>query len=221
MAPRRNVDDDRILDLIREEFSKFKATVVAEITAEVTASMKKEIKCLHDQIRKQEQEIESLKQSFIKSEENRLKDQRREVSNNIIMRGVTESMKESSQDTSTKALDILKIVIPSVKVLKAVRIGRAMGSRPRMIKVTVDDREMRNRILQEAEKFRHSCLKNVYLDRDLPFLDRKEAARLRLKLKQLKNEHPNESVRIYRGKLMINDQEVDKEQPLQHLFPIN
>lgn len=61
MAPRRRVDENRILDLIRDEFSKFKATVFAKTTAEMTASMKKEITCLHDQIRQQQRVIESLK----------------------------------------------------------------------------------------------------------------------------------------------------------------
>ena len=79
-------------------------------------------------------------------------------------------------------------------------------------------RDMRNRLLMEKRKLTEGKFETIYMDADRPFLDRKEAFRLRMRLKDLRAENPHGNIYIKQRKLYVNDLEVDSEQPLRHVF---
>ena len=122
---RSSVDENRILNLIREEFKKFKDSFVEEITVAVTTSVKKEMEELHRKIDEQEREIDILKRALIRSEESRLIQRRQELSSNVILRGVPEDADEkNNKETLEKVKNLLFDVLPDIDVIKADRLVR-------------------------------------------------------------------------------------------------
>jgi hypothetical protein len=87
----------------------------------------------------------------------------------------------------------------------------------RPIKLTFSTQTERNHILQESNKLK-TLPENVFMTTDKCLLDQKEDFRLRQSVKLLKKDNPLSKVIIKRGKLYVDDEEVDKEDPLKHLF---
>ena len=90
----------------------------------------------------------------------------------------------------------------------------------RVVKVVLDSKDTRNKILTSVKKHsKEAKLKNIYVNADRSFADKQEAYRLRQKMKALKEQNPNKSIYLRSGKLYMEDTVIDKEQPLQNLFP--
>ena len=199
--------------LLKEEL---KEEIIASIRKTVLETIKKEISTLHDRISNQEEELNQLKKIIIKNEEVKLYKERKGISCNLVLRGVNEDEHETDSEVEEK---INKLFNNQVMLIRASRVGRINQQRPRTIKFTVDSIDSRNELLTRFRTQRHIFPRGVFLDPDRTFLDRKEAFRLRQKKKQLQLIHPTKSIVIRRGCLLIDGAEVDREQPLKHLFP--
>ena len=89
-----------------------------------------------------------------------------------------------------------------------------------MVKVVASSVGQRNNILKKARLLRRNeKFRRIYLDSDKCFWDRKEGAWLRQKAKTLRTKNPGMSVRIQKGKLLLEGEEVDRENPIRFLFP--
>ena len=64
-----------------------------------------------------------------------------------------------------------------------------------------------------------SVFRDIYVDSDRPLFDRNEAYKLRQKLKQLRSDQPGKRIYIRQRKLLADDIEVGKKEPLKHAFP--
>ena len=93
-----------------------------------------------------------------------------------------------------------------------------MAEKPRLVRVRLSSAEERNELLKESSKLKNGQFKHVFINAERPYLDRKEALRLRREMLRLRNENPNDSIRIQKGKLYVGTNVVDEERPLNHLF---
>lgn len=184
--------------------------------------MKEAIRNIKTVQQKHEGEIEKVKEYIFESEKRKLHDVRRELSANIIMYGIPETPDSHQDDDDQKVQEIVDIVTDGEYSIDtpSIRIGRKFHNKSRPIKITTKSRADRNKLLQKArEKRNHPNLKDIYLDSDKCYADRKEMMRLKGKLKALREQNPNKNCYISRGKLFVEHQEVDQENPLQHILP--
>ena len=225
---KKSPDQSRSEGLTTDEFLKgleelkrdLKREIKREISDQISAALSGQIKDLKKQVENQAHEIEVLKKVAISAERRKLHEQRVMLSANVIIRGMDESEDESEKDLIQKVDDILEKLQVDAPVLEVARVGRKDGERSRLIRVTTTDFEERNRILKYSKVLRSMpAYKGIYLDVDKPALDRKEAARLRMRAKQLKIQNPEKIVKIFRRTLLLDGNEVDKEEPLRHIFP--
>lgn len=224
-----SIDESRMRDIINEEMKNvfraeilsFRSSFEQQVKETIRQSIQSEFEELKAEIQRQKQEIDSLKKVIITLEERRLNDARKELSCNIVIRGISEFDDETESATLDKVNEILKHPFPDIKTIKAERIGRnnVNNSRNRAIKVKLESRKMRNTVLRNARNYRESSLKNIFIDADRTFLDRKESYRLRQKMKDLRTQFPTKNIRIERGTLKMDDDDIDFEYPLRHLFP--
>lgn len=154
-------------------------------------------------------------------QEDRLRDKRKEISCNLIVRGFAEEGEETGIQTKQKVSQLLQKAVPDANIVTAVRIGKPDPQRPRLVKITVDKFEARNSLLTECRRQRHGAFRNIFVDPDRTLPDRKEAFRLRQRLRQLRLQHPEKDVQLKRSILTVDGLEVDREQPLRHVFPID
>ena len=213
------MDESRLTQLMREELTKFRVSFRDEMISVISKALRDEIADLKEKVKEQEKEILALKVVMWKNKDERLKEQRRALSRNVILRGIPEEQGEGILDAKDVAERNLRNIDPEIEVEKAERIGKKIDHKPRLIKVILVDKDQRNHLLRLARRNRESLPKGMYVDADRPFLDRKEAARLRERQRELRKNFPEKNVRILRGKLLVDDDEVDRENPLQYLFP--
>ena len=139
----------------------------------------------------------------------------------MILSGLPEAPDEDNDLTKNKACDLLNDLVNGTVILSATRVGKKHDERPRKIKIVTNSQHQRNTLLKNAPKLKSRRVDGLplYLDRDRPLLDRKEASRLRARLKQLRKEMPKSEVKILRGRLLVDDKVVDSEEPLRHTLP--
>ena len=160
-----------------------------------------------------------MKKFLVESEEQKLKEKRRELSCNVIIKGLAEEGDEDDDSTLAKVTALLQEVVPDAEVEEAFRLGRRKDTAARVVKVVLDSKDTRNKILTSVKKHsKEANFKNIYVNADRPLADRQEAYRLRQKMKGLKEQHPNRSIYLRSGKLYMEDTVIDREQPLQNLF---
>ena len=215
-------DDDVPLTLqhFREEISRMKEELRTNIVNDVIKVLKEEINDMKEKIAVHDKDIENIKSYVINLESERLRMERKALVNNIVVKGLPEDPDETVLVTESKVNNLLSAMNVDVKILMAERVGNKGKSR--LIKIITGSRHDRNTILTNSKQLQNNVhYQNVYLSADRPFLDRKEAARLRVRRKELAQQHPQANVRIRRGKLFLNDEEIDKEYPLRQLFPID
>lgn len=209
-------------DILRQELTNFKKELKEEITTTVRAAVSMELRELQQKVVQQQKEIDVLKKYIINLELSKLKDMRRSLSSNVILRGVPEEENESEGVLMEKVQDVCDAMSSSVKITQVERVGKKSQDRPRPIRAITGSRDERNSLLQKSRSLRNdSTFQNVYLDTDKCYLDRKESTRIRLKAKQLRLQNPLAIVKIRKGILLVDDEIVDAENPLNHVFPSN
>ena len=178
--------------------------------------LEKKVVQLEDIILKQQEAIELLK--------------KKDLYCHLIISGLPEiptattdiSAQESYDLRKTEAL-LSEITGPpasaNIQIKKVTRLGRSTsdtqqrGAHPRRLKVVLGSTENRNLVLSNARKLKDNRnFSNVFINPDEPPLTRQENARLRKKLRQLRETHKdNPQVKIYikSGKLYMNSDIID------------
>ena len=214
-------EEELTITVFRAELTKLKDELRTEIIAGLNEMIRKELTELNDRIGKQDEEITFLKKCLVESERQRLHASRQEVASNVIISGLPEGESETDEELCDKVESIFKALnVEDVDVddCKLSRVGRPNGHRA--VKIVTPSHAKRNLLLSRARTLRyHADLRRVYMNADRCFLDRKEAARLRQRARIWTQDHPDDQVRLVRGKLTVNGSEIDKEEPLRHLFP--
>lgn len=208
---------------LRNDIERFKNDLRKDLAEIVATAVSRELGELRSKLKEQEVMIEQLRKAVINGERQRLYEERRKLSSNVVIRGVPESTGETASAMCEKVKDIFRELESDFPLKSVQRIGKkrdSVDSPPRLIKVTLEDSEQRNEVLKKSKSLRgKEKYSRVYLDSDKTFLDRKEGARMRMRLKELRSCYPTSSVQISRGKLYVNDVEMDHEEPLRHLLP--
>ena len=164
--------------------------------------------------------IGHMKKLIFDSEEAKLKEKREEASYNVILSGLKEVDNETSSVLTSKVVDVLSSFHPPVS-FRAERLGKPLTDRPRLVKLHLTDKKNRSSLLCSASKLKLGSFKNIYLNADRTFLDRKEHARLREKANSLSMSNSDAHITFQNGSLRVDGVEIDKANPLQHLFPRN
>lgn len=188
-------------------------------------ALKIEIQVLHNKVREQQQEIDTLKSCLVDAEKRRLADDRRARARNLVIRGLEEQDEEDSDDLIKSVRDVFRAVDvddEEIQIKDVERIGKSTGTQYRLVKVVLSNVSQRNALLEKARLLRGKTNYNsIYFDCDRSFWDRKENARIRHRAKVLRAQNPEKSVRIHRGRLLLDGSEVDREDPLRLIFPSN
>lgn len=118
---------------------------------------------------------------------------------------------DTLSDDEEKVKALLNTILPtdqelrSEDVIETARIGRA-GRSPRILKLRLSSVDCRNRILRSARHLNSTSIRDtfgrIYVNKDMSYLRRLEEKRLRLRYKELKAIHPDET-RLKNGKLFL------------------
>lgn len=211
------------LENIEKNFQSLKEQLSSDIREVIKSSVREsiavELRSLHQTIKEQQEEINKLKHTVMQLELDRLKEKRREIACNLIIRGVDEDDERTEDQTKEKVTCLLQRAVPSCNVVKAFRVGKLTQNIPRIIKVTVGNFNEKVSLLRECRNLRNGVFHNIFVSPDRTTLDRKEDFRLRQKFKVLRIENPDSHVELRRGRLLMDGVEIDHEQPLRYLFP--
>ena len=92
------------------------------------------------------------------------------------------------------------------------RIGQIKDNATRLVKVNVQSKETRDKILEKAPslKDKNELWKKVYVKKDVHPVYSKETSRIYKKMKLLKEKNPEKEVKIFEGKLMMDGKVIDK-----------
>ena len=170
-------------------------------------------------VKEQEDDIQRLRSFIIKKEQESLTQKRRELSSNITISGLNEPEDEEQDELMSKINKLMNDISAQIEIVAAFRLGKRTDHRPRLIKVITASQQYRNEILRKAKFLKgDSRYKNVFINRDRCLIDRKENTRLRKVLKTLRVDFPDKKVVLRNGKVTVDDEIVDRESPLSHLF---
>ena len=193
-----------------------KLDALTERVASMEHSMK-EIKAVQVQ---QESDIDRIKDILCKHQRQFEKHEESFRQYNLIFSNIPEEdvtvdgdyVRTLSTDAD-KVLALSNTILPSdAKIEKSdiaevVRLGSLGRGKPRVLKVKLVDMVNKNNILRNS---RHLNLPSVwqtfgrvYINKDMSYLRRKEERRIRLEFLRLKNIHPEGSVSLRGGKLML------------------
>ena len=214
-------DSPLTLTAFKEEIENFKEKFMAEMTQIISQTMKKHLHELEGKIARQQEEINALKRVVQSAETEKLKTVRRELAPNLIIRGLYENDGETSEALKDRVNDLFVTLETDVVVhVKSIhRVGKRSDSRPRMVKVVTGGVTERNAVLKKGSLLRqHRKFQHVFVDSDKCWLDRRENQILRRTAKLLRGSHPSSEVNILRGILFLDNEEVDRADPIQNLF---
>ena len=217
----RACNDDSPLShsALKDELLKLKCDLKDELALIISNAVSGHVKQLEEKIAHQ-QEIDNLKRYVWNSEKDKLQAIRKELAPNLVISGLSESDFETSEELGEKVGKVLNFLDADLNKSTFRWVGRRVENKTRIVKVITGSVHERNRVLSKSRLLRNNPqFDKVYVDSDKCFLDRKELARLRGRARVLRNERPNSSVRLFRDKLFVEDDEVDHAEPLRHVLP--
>lgn len=207
MPPRvAPVSLEAIQKLLRDELDRSMEPLLKEIKA---------IKGENVELRK----IVTQQQSYLE----RFEIDRR--ASNLVISGISEKSESSPGNDIEKVKKILEKVRltcdsppPVFTIAKLRRLG-TIGSRPRLVIATMENRDIKQQVIGNAKCLRtDQVTKHVYISPDLPLLTRNENTRLRKEAKIARENHPNSTILIKQGKLTIDAAEMDHFDIVNQLF---
>ena len=207
------------------------SNIVAPISAQLStmnttmttkmAETENRVALLENQARINESKIETLSQIVVnmQSSLNKLDGDVRE--NNIMVAGLTETDVDlgngtkltSDSDKMRHILYLIDATEAKVDEYTTERIGKQRSDRPRVVKINTGSKEQRNMLLAKTRLLKQKTApwKSVYMNKDVHPVYRNETARVRKKMKALKEENPeNQEIKIQEGALMIGEKVVDR-----------
>ena len=148
------------------------------------------------------------------------------------MSGVPEKLEDEdgveTEDADKKALCILQSVNGDIenndfKVLHSFSVfTNTKGKKCHSIKVCFHNKEKKDSIMEKKVSLNSleddHPLKTVYIKNDQPPLTNKENNRLRDKARTIKNNNPNDTIKIDKGKLYHNNNVVDSFNLANQIF---
>ena len=167
---------------------------------------------------KEEKELDSKIEKMIErkvSEHAHEKEERAKRENNLVISGIVEEEKGTEEEQKARDVEMATSILrdsigpneeikKSLTVTNVTRVGKK-GSNPRIMKVTIPDKNVRDHICKNAFKTLENHIvnrgvpnnKKVYINRDLTYLERQEQRQLReeLKAKRAETGDPNWIIR--------------------------
>lgn len=140
---------------------------------------------------------------------------------NIVVSGLPESGPDVV--TIDRLLENIRKKCPEppvrFNVVKASRVGKSLNGKPKLLIMSLANREDRTMILKHSKCLRDDpTTASTYLSPDLPELTRKENSRLHFAAKQLRSERPNANIQLKSGKLFLDGDEHDHFDLQNQLF---
>ena len=186
--------------IVEEKFCQYTKT------QEKLETMVKEVKAVELNIE------EKIKQEVKQQLEN--KNEKESKQNNLIILRLPEQETEDPTEEYHKDEVVVKKIFETtnpelkaemervLKENKIVRLGKrkADKTKPRPIKITLPDSEMKKQIFRGCKNLRDSDYKNISVQNDLTFEEREANFKLRQELKERKDK--GEDVCIFRGKII-------------------
>ena len=189
----------------------------------------KEIKAVQVQ---QESDIDRIREILCQHQLQVEKHEETFRQHNLIFSNIPEE--DVSVDGHTSSNDVDKVLALSNSILpsdakieesdidEVVRLGGRGGAKPRVLKVKLVDLASKSNILRNSRHLNSPSVfrsfGRVYINKDMSYLRRKEEQRLRLEFKRLKNIHPEGSVTLRGGKLLLGPVVKDSVNVCNQLF---
>lgn len=204
-----SIDQNKSITLadLRLALDGFRKTLREEIRND----FRQEISELKEKIQKQSETIDILKNTVIHQATVIEKIENKNCSNFAIIHGIPESTgpNENLNDIVKKIIHKTNVDIESSDV-SPIRIGKR-GKAPRPVKIKFKSEKIKKEVVDKArtELPKDPETKHIYLNYDQGLLTRKENARLRAKLKNLRTAYPDKETKIFKGHLLVNGVSVD------------
>ena len=207
----------QIITPISEKLDKMEHYITSNVEAQNS-----KIELLKASVKEKEQTIETMSQIIINMQTslNRIDSDKRIT--NIMVAGLSENQvvdndNELNNDAEKvkRLLNVMGMDAATLELsttFELARIGQENDSMTRLLKVNVKSKATRDKILEKAKelKDKNEPWKKVYVKKDVHFVYAKENQRLNNRRKELREQNPNSDVKIQNGKLLINDQTVDR-----------
>ena len=212
--------DKRFNDILEKSLEKLRMEIRNDFQAQIAH--------LESIIASQAAEIENLKScietvSDVDSKLNALavsshRLMRKEIETNVIVSGIPED--EVINNNSGLFAGVLsKLECPFSEISSFARVGKASGLRPRLLKISFSNTDLRIKAVKNAKLLREdSRFKGVFVNPDLTFAERLEQKRLRDKAREIRTLDSRARVILRHGKLIVGDDVVDVSVPHRHLF---
>lgn len=220
---RSNSNNDLSLDAIRillneskKEIIEFLSVKINEINDNVCKlstridQIEDAITILHSIQDKQQKEILELREmAEVKMSFNDIMneaEERQNRANNIVISGCEEMIDTSTTEEKQnhdltevkKILDCLSF--QNVNIISCHRIGKQRPSVPRLLKVKLNDKDDKRKILRHSKELSSSPFPNIFINSDLTPFQQQQRRELRKELKDRKSR--GEDVIIYKGKVV-------------------
>lgn len=170
-------------------------------------------------VESQEEDLNQIKRFLLDKEKENLRVKRNELSANFMVSGIEEAENETPEMLKHSVKELTRDMNVEVTIESAVRVGKANGRRPRLIRVVTKTKNERNQVLKNSKSLKDiPCRKNIFINPDRCYLDRIENSRLRKVMRDLKEAYPMRRIVLYKGKVLMDGEVVDFEKPLNHVF---
>ena len=126
---------------------------------------------------------------------------------NLVIHNMQESSGENARERASKDADKFKVMIREgfklvVHTTKCFRVGKKNEDKPRLLIVTLDDREVKYEILRHARDLRNTEeYGNIFITPDQTKMEREQGKKTRDELARRRNAGENDLV-IWRGKIV-------------------
>ena len=215
------MDAPLTLMMFREELCRFKKQLetelrtalkkdlVEELTASISSVLRAEIQDLRDKVKELSVENEKLKMNYTDQFEEIVEEasRRHQKRKKVIISNIPEPSCGSIQErkdgdrNAVKNL-VLDLGLEDVQIEETQRIGKIDSKRPRLLCITCSDKASKFELLRSAKELRKSeKYENVYINPDLTFMQRETNRKLRIELKE-KREQGLDAI-IKNGKVML------------------
>ena len=207
----------RIITPITQKLDKLEHYLTSNVE-----SQNAKLELLKASVKEKEQTIETMSQIIInmQSSLNRIDSDKRET--NIMISGLSENnLTDNSDELESAAekvqrlfdvLDLDTATVSSAESLQMTRIGQQNEMMTRLLKVNVQSKAARDKIFEKTKvlKSKDELWKRVYVKKDVHIVYAKENQRLNNRRIELREQNPNKDIKIFNGKLLVDDRVVDR-----------
>ena len=207
----------QIVKPISEKLDKIEQTINSKVDAQNS-----KIELLKSSLKEKEQTIDTMSEIIINMQSSLNKIDSETRVTNLMISGLSENdIKDNDIDLTDDAKKVQRLFkvmeidaegISSEDTFEMLRIGQEKVGVTRLLKVNVQTKERRDKILERAKilKDKSDPWKKVYVKKDVHFVYAKENQRLNSKRKILRDQYPEGNIKIYNGKLLHDERVIDR-----------